>query len=198
MLVLRTLLGQTHIFHLDTLVMITKLYLISIIAFIAFSSNVKDINISEVTYDKGLYQLAGRNVTGNLVDYYENEQLKFRYSVIDGRLHGEAWEFYDDGTVKAERNYIFGKLFGPYTVYWPNGDVRLKMSVKNNAYGFGETVEHLHISSKPGKKLREMGAAKLVFYDTAGQVMRSSENLAIEEQFSFKIYKESKEIYANQ
>ena len=57
-----------------------------------------------------------RNVTGNIVDYYENEQLKFRYSLIDGRLHGDASEFFNNGTVKVKKNYIFGKLFGQYSI----------------------------------------------------------------------------------
>ncbi len=176
----------------------TTLIIFSIFTVFIANPPAKDIDISEVTYEKGLYRIAGRNITGDIVDYYENEQLKFRYSVVDGRLHGDAWEFYNNGTVKAERKYIFGKLFGKYTVYWPNGEARLKMDIKENAYGFGEKVQNLHISSKAGKKLKDKGEAKLVFYNSEGQELRSSENLAITDQFTFKIFQASKEIYSNQ
>ena len=54
------------------------------------------------------------------------------------------------------------------TAYWPNGEARLKMDIKNNTYGFGERVENLQISYKAGKKLKDKGEAKLVFYGADG------------------------------
>ena len=162
-----------------------------------FSPNTKDIDLNDVTYVNGIYKYNDRNLTGHIVDYYENEQLKFRYTVVDGRLHGEAWEYYSDGKLKAERNYIFGKLFGDYKVYFPSGAKKLEMKVKENAYGFGEKVAELKIASKEGKKLKTKGEAKLVFINELGQRQKCSEGLAIEEQFRFEIIKENKVLYSN-
>lgn len=163
-----------------------------------FSHVVKDIDLNDVTYVNGIYKYNDRNLTGHIVDFYENDQLKFRYTVVDGRLHGEAWEYYTDGKLKAERNYIFGKLFGAYTVYFPTGAKKLEMSVKENAYGFGEKVAELKIATKEGKKLKTKGEAKLVFLNESGQAHKRSEGLAIEEQFKFEIIKENKVLYSNE
>lgn len=174
-------------------------FLISIALFcgIHTAEITKDIKLNEVTYSKGIYKYRNQNLNGHIVDYYENEQLKFRYTVVDGRLHGAAWEFYPSGELKAERNYTFGKLFGDYTIYFTSGTKKLEMEVKENVYGMGEKIIALKIATKEGKKLKSKGEAILIFQNDKGQALKSSELLAIEEQFAFTINQKGKIIYSN-
>ena len=161
------------------------------------SSSAKEYNIKSVSFNKGIYQVDQRPINGQIIDYYENEQLKFRYTVLEGRLHGKAIEFFPNGTIKAERNYIFGKLFGEYVLYFKNGSQHLTMTVERNRYGQGEEVVDIRMAKKPGRKLKKLGDGYILFFDQQGNPYKSSENLPIEEQSNFKLYHDDQEIYRN-
>jgi len=179
-----------------------KLFKISLCTFLIFcaahTSSAKEFVLSEVTYHKGIYKYQNREISGEIIDYYENDQLKFRYTVISGRLHGEALEFYPNGKVKAKRNYVFGKLFGKYTIYFKDGTTQLEMTVDQNRYGHGEMVKNIAIAKKPGKKLKGDMEGHIVFYNESGQPLKSSENLPIEQQFNFKVFQEDEALYSNE
>ena len=56
-------------------------------------------------------------MNGDIIDYHENEILKFRYAALDGRLHGEAITYHPNGKIKSIRNYTFNKLFGEFVEF---------------------------------------------------------------------------------
>lgn len=171
---------------------------LSIFLLIHFNSVAEEFKLSEVKFVKGVYKIHNKAVTGEIIDYYKNDQLKFRYSVIEGRLHGTAIEFYPNGQIKAERNYVFGKLFGNYSIYFEDGSKHIEMHVDQNNYGNGEKILDLLIAKKNGRKLKKKEDAILVFYDSQGKPLKSSETLPIELQFDFKIILNEEAIYTNE
>lgn len=154
-------------------------------------------DIAEVNFEKGVYKIENKAITGHIIDYYENDQLKFRYKVISGRLHGEAIEFYANGNIKSKRNYVFGKLFGTFTIYFQDGTKNLQMHIDQNRYGQGEHVFELSIAKKPGKKLKSRPDSYIIFYDENGSPLKRSENLPIEQQFNFKVLLDDELVYEN-
>ncbi|WP_422005019.1 toxin-antitoxin system YwqK family antitoxin [Roseivirga pacifica] len=157
------------------------------------------VRFKEVTYADGFYTYQDRKLTGEIIDYYEDEVLKFRYRVVDGYLHGTAYEYYHDGSVKTERTYRFNKLHGEYTEFFDSGDVKISFDVEMNAYGGGEKVEGIEFASKPGKKLKDMGNGVLFFFEQGKELDKTSESLSILQQSKIEIRKEEggKVIYKN-
>ena len=143
--------------------------------------------ISEVHFLNGVYKHNDKPITGEIIDYYENDILKFTYTALEGRLHGNAIEYFESGKVRSERNYTFNKLFGKYTEYFDNGDTRLEFVVGLNAYGKGELVSDIKIAKAPGKKPKEFESATLIFIENGKENPNTSEELSILKQSNFKI-----------
>lgn len=145
------------------------------------------ILISEVEFANGLYKFDDRLITGEIIDYYENETLKFRYRVLEGRLHGLATEFFSDGSVKSERNYTFSKLFGSFKEYFPNGDVKIQFQVGLNAYGAGEKVTKVEVASGSKHKLKAKKDCIIHFVGSNDKPLETSENISILSQSNYKL-----------
>lgn len=146
--------------------------------------------ISKVNYEDGQYLFEDRPLTGKIIDYYENEVLKFRYAVLEGALHGSATEYYPDGAVKSERNYTFNKLYGEFTEYFPNGEIKAQFEVGRNSYQKGEAATNIKIAKGKRRKLKDQGSATLIFTNNEGKALSSSEYLSLIEQKSFQLINE--------
>ena len=152
------------------------------------------VRINEIEYREGVYYFNDKIFNGDIVDYYENEKLKFRYGVLDGRLNGVAQEFFANEEIKSERTYYMSKLYGSFTEYFPDGQVRAKFDVKLNAYGQGEIVEKVTIGElKRGKyKKKDFEKGIIYFLNESGEVFETSENISILNQTQYKIMDETK------
>ncbi|KYG74551.1 MORN repeat protein [Roseivirga ehrenbergii] len=175
---------------------ITTFVLTFLISFTSFKSNklADSVRINEIEYKDGVYFFKDKIFNGDIVDYYENETLKFRYAVLDGRLNGVAKEFFPEGEIKSERTYYMSKLYGNFTEYFPNGQIRAKFDVKLNAYGQGEIVENITIGElKKGKyKTKNFDKGIIYFTGTSGEIFETSENIFILNQTHYKIMDEDK------
>lgn len=169
--------------------------------FLVSSGTPKDntVQYKEVKYEDGFYTYQEKKLTGEIIDYYEDEVLKFRYRVVDGYLHGIAYEYFHDGNVKTKRTYRFNKLHGEYIEYFKTGDKKISFDVEMNAYGGGEKVTHIEQASKPGKKLKERGNGVLFFFEEGASLNKTSESLSILQQSKVEIRaeKNDKLIYKN-
>ncbi len=178
-------------------ILLTQLILICAF-FVPQNENSDQILISEVKFTDGLYKFDNCLVTGEIVDYYENETLKFRYRVLEGRLHGIATEFYADGTIKSERSYTFSKLFGNFKEFYENGDVKVKFNVGLNAYDSGEIVTKLEVASGSKHKLKSKTDCVIQFIGDNDKVLDTSENISILSQRNYKLVdKKGKVIFTN-
>ena len=170
--------------------------------FVPFALPVSEKNsdrllISQVEFVDGQYKFENRPVNGEIIDYYENDVLKFRYRVLEGRLHGLATEFYSDGKVKSERNYTFNKLFGSFVEYFRDGDVKVQFKVGHNAYGSGEQVTDLQVASKAKHKLKSKEDGIIHFIDQ-DKNLQTSEFISILSQSNYRILnKEGEMIFKN-
>jgi len=157
-----------------------------------------EVLISDVEFVNGLYTLDDRLINGEIIDYYENEKLKFRYRVLEGRLHGLATEFYNDGSVKSEKKYTFNKLFGTFKEYFENGALKAQFNVGLNAYGAGEKVTEVKIASAKNKKLKSKDDGVIHFVEENKNIDKTSEALSILSQSDYKIINEKgKVIFKN-
>lgn len=149
----------------------------------------KTVLIGEVTFKEGVYYHNNRILNGSIIDYYKNESLKFKYDVSEGQLNGKATIYYPSGKIKSERNYIISKLFGQFTEFHESGEVRASFSVRLNAYGSGEKVEDITIGTlKKGRhKTRKYEGGVIYFLTTEGGTFKSSEQIFILNQTTYKI-----------
>lgn len=167
---------------------IIKLSFLSLfLFFISADKAVDKVHISQVNFHKGIYSYSDRPITGEIIDYYENETLKFTYGALEGRLHGKAVEFYSNGDIRSERSYTYNKLFGEFTEYYRNGDVKLQFNVGLNAYGQGELLTDIKIAKPKNHKLKSFDNATLIFLDDKNHVLSTSEEISILSQSNFKI-----------
>lgn len=177
--------------------LLTQLSLLCVL-FVPASKNSDKILIADVNFVDGLYKFDDRLITGEIIDYYENETLKFRYRVLEGRLHGAATEFYSDGSVKSERNYTFSKLFGNFKEFFEDGDVKVKFKVGLNAYGSGEKITELEIASGSKHKLKTKPDCVIKFVGADDKTLNTSENISILSQSNYKLIdKKGKVIFTN-
>lgn len=178
-------------------ILLTQLSLLCVL-FVPGAENSDKILITDVNFVDGLYKFDDRLITGEIIDYYENETLKFRYRVLEGRLHGVATEFYSDGSTKSERNYTFSKLFGNFKEFFENGDIRVKFKVGLNAYGSGEKVTELEIASGSKHKLKTKADCIIKFVGTDNKILETSENISILSQSNYQLVdKKGKVIFTN-
>lgn len=156
----------------------------------------QQVRLSDVTYAEGMYLIDGREITGEIIDYYENDKLRLRYGVLSGRLHGEALTFNDQGQVTNKRTYIFNKLFGEFVDFDDEGKEQAKFKVDLNAYKKGEVVLNLEI--RKGKKLKSKGSGIIYFISEDGKSFNYSEDVSIFDQTKYYINdEEGKLIYKN-
>lgn len=174
---------------------LTKLSLLCLIfLFISADKAAEKILISQVNYLNGIYKYNDRPVTGEIIDYYENEILKFTYRALEGRLHGNATEYFPNGQIKSVRNYTYNKLFGEFTEYFENGDTKLQFIVGLNAYDQGELLSDIQIAKEGNRKLKDFGEGILIFADENNDSNGTSEEISILSQSHFKIVNEKGKI----
>ena len=177
---------QNLIIIMNTL--LTRLILLVAIVYPSLESSKSDkVLISDVRFTDGLYTIDDKLINGEIIDYYENETLKFRYRVLEGRLHGIATEFYDDGAIKSKKKYTFNKLFGPFKEYFENGDLKVEFQVGLNAYGAGEKVEQVKVAIGNKRKLKSKSDGVIYFVKGDKDFETTSETLSILNQSSYKI-----------
>lgn len=157
--------------------------------FFTTSKTAESVLIRDIDYIDGVYYHDDHIFNGDIIDYYENETLKFRYTVLDGRLHGVAKEFYASGKVKSERNYIVSKLFGQFTEYFEGGEIMAQFEVKLNAYGQGENIEKITVGElKKGKyKSKSYEEGIIYFLADNGASYGNSEQISILNQTNYRI-----------
>ena len=81
------------------------------------------------------------------VEYYDNGQLKYRYLVNFGELHGSCRIWYEDGRLQCEERYVSGRLHGLKQVWYPNGVLQAELNYKN---GFRDgTCKYWYENEKP-------------------------------------------------
>ncbi len=166
-----------------------------LIVFIISADKAADkILISEVSFLEGMYKHNDRPITGEIIDYYENDVLKFTYAALDGRLHGEAKEFYTDGSIRSVRNYTLNKLYGDYIEYFENGDVKVQFKVGLNAYGQGEKLNEIEIAKGKKNKLKGYEQGVLIFFNQEKGNLKTSEEISILEQSNFRILDEKNQV----
>jgi antitoxin component YwqK of YwqJK toxin-antitoxin module len=153
------------------------------------ADNGESVLMKDMNYIDGMYYHKDRIFNGDIIDYYENESLKFRYNVLDGRIHGLAKEYYASGALKSEKNYILSKLYGNFTAYFETGEIRIQFDVKLHAYQKGEIIEKLIIGQvKKGRhKTKTFDEGIIYFLDETGTEFSNSEEISILQQSRFKI-----------
>ena len=146
--------------------------------------------ISDITYEEGLYYHKDRIFNGDIVDYYENDKLKFRYRVLAGRLHGQASEFFPSGKVKSVRNYTYSKLFGDFVEYYETGEVKASFEVKLHAYGGqGEIIENIKLGTLKNGRLKSKSIDRGIIYfvKESGDTFKNSELISILNQTHYRL-----------
>lgn len=168
--------------------LLTKLLLLVTLFYPNSESSKSDkVLISDVEFVNGLYTIEDRLINGEIIDYYENETLKFRYRVLEGRLHGVATEFYNNGSVKSEKKYTFNKLFGPFKEFFENGDLKVQFEVGLNSYGAGEKVAQVKVAMGNRRKLKSKSNGTIYFVEGNKDLNTTSETLSILSQSAYKI-----------
>lgn len=66
--------------------------------------------------------------------YYENGQLKEKFTNINGKLNGIKSLFYEDGKLCSESSYRHGLQNGPYKHYYATGQLRYEANFKDDKY----------------------------------------------------------------
>ncbi|OEK05035.1 toxin-antitoxin system YwqK family antitoxin [Roseivirga misakiensis] len=180
-------------------ILLTKTLLFSLLLYPNLETSKSDkVLISDVAFENGLYMIDDRLINGEIIDYYENEKLKFRYRVLEGRLHGLATEFYSDGSIRSEKKYTFNKLFGTFKEYFENGDVKAEFNVGQNAYGSGEKVTDLKIAVGKRRKLKTKEDGVILFMNEEDEIDNTSEMISILNQSTYKIVdRDGKLIFKN-
>ena len=181
-------------FALKTTIL-TVLLCLSVTEAAVGNENSAAVLISDITYEEGLYYHKDRIFNGDIVDYYENDKLKFRYRVLAGKLNGEATEFFPSGKVKSVRNYTYSKLFGNFVEYHETGEVKASFKVKLNAYGQGEIVENITVGTlKKGRlKSKSFESGIIYFVKGDGGMYQNSEVISILNQTHYRIMDDKNE-----
>lgn len=174
---------------MKTLTTILTVFLWHFAAYYPSIETTDTVHIADISYDKGTYYYEGHLFNGDIVDYYENQKLKFRYKVTDGKLNGKAVLYYATGKIKSERNYIINKLYGDVYEYYTSGELRASFKVKLNAYGSGEKVEDIIIGTLRKKKLKtkKYDNGIIYFISKEGDTFKSSESIPIRDQMRYKL-----------
>ena len=114
--------------------------LLPILCFLIVSScsnDVKEVDINEtvmingIVYDQSVPPYNGVPLTGILVEYFENGQLKQKGNHKDGEQDG-SYETYDEnGQLKQKGNHKDGEWVGLLETYHENGQLELKGNLKD-------------------------------------------------------------------
>ncbi len=68
------------------------------------------------------------------IGYHENGQLRFKYPVLNDKLHGLCSIWYPDGTLHCEENYFNNYLHGIHKEWYPSGKLKKVCHYKIGKY----------------------------------------------------------------
>ena len=67
-------------------------------------------------------------------EYYESGQLKSKFNLADGKLHGPHETYYENGQLKYKWNYEDGKMHGLQKDYEEDGSLSFSIKYENGVY----------------------------------------------------------------
>lgn len=116
-----------------TLFIKTIAFITPILVVTLFSCKQNSDNINQVTWldtrlterDKLIYK-NDHLFTGILQDSFDNGQIKYSKSIVEGKANGVVTGWHYDGEKSYEYSSIEGKKEGPYSEYYPNGNLQIK------------------------------------------------------------------------
>ena len=96
--------------------MMKKILLVVSILFVgsnflsAQSTEVKIMELKRIRGQDGIDSLTykGKPFNGLAVDYYENDSLKMKIAVVEGKANGIAETYWNDGTLRRRANFLKG------------------------------------------------------------------------------------------
>ena len=72
--------------------------------------------------------------TGDAKTTYESGQLKSKFNLADGKLHGPHETYYENGQLKYKWNYEDGKMHGLQKDYEEDGSLSFSIKYENGVY----------------------------------------------------------------
>jgi len=72
--------------------------------------------------------------TGAAKTTYESGQLKSKFNLADGKLHGPHETYYENGQLKYKWNYEDGKMHGLQKDYEEDGSLAFSIKYENGVY----------------------------------------------------------------
>ena len=85
--------------------------------------------------------LKEKDLNGEIIKYYDNEQVRSKVNYKNGLLCGEVIEYYENGQLRSKKHYEEGKLLGEVIEYYENGQVEVEGYYKDGKY-HGEFAEY--------------------------------------------------------
>jgi antitoxin component YwqK of YwqJK toxin-antitoxin module len=82
--------------------------------------------------DNGRYYLDNKPFSGYRKGLYENKQVGFISSYLNGMQHGITLSYFDNGKLRDSRAYKFNKSFGKHYGYWENGNLKFEFYYLND------------------------------------------------------------------
>lgn len=95
----------------------------------------RQVNIIIITF----FLLTTNCKSGELKEtYYANGNLKERYTLVNGKFHGQYISYYENGNIRAKGKYMENKMVGEWLNYHENGKIFIKQKYKNDKLIFLE------------------------------------------------------------
>jgi antitoxin component YwqK of YwqJK toxin-antitoxin module len=88
--------------------------------------------VANLKLDNGLYYLDNKPFSGYRKELYENKQVGFIGSYLNGMQHGITLTYFDNGKLKDSRAYKLNKSFGKHYGYWENGNQKFEFYYLND------------------------------------------------------------------
>jgi antitoxin component YwqK of YwqJK toxin-antitoxin module len=184
-----------------------KRTLILIIISTVFSCSTQEINLNELSFKNGAFDLSiyngngqdsiqalfkGKPFTGRALGYFGNQQLKYSIDFSKGLIHGKDITYFENGNVRTAYNYNKGLLHGPQIEYFEDGSTKSWMNKKNGRTIGNNLFYHPNGERKATFLLDEKGNENGEFkeYDSLGNLLKArnlfnSENHGVGEDFTY-------------
>ncbi len=126
---------------------------ITLLTLLVLGGCTEEISHEKILERNGLHYKVGtiEPITGTVVDYYNNKQIKSRLNYKFGKLDGLQERYHHYGQLTSKRYYKNGLLDGPYKTFRPNGTRESEGSYKEGeleglqySYSINERVEIIY------------------------------------------------------
>lgn len=84
-------------------------------------------------------QYVGENIFSDILKYYDNGDIRFTYSEINGDKDGVSYIYYENGKISYKQEYLEGKYDGTVEEYYENGTLD-NLTTYVNGIKNGETL----------------------------------------------------------